>query len=133
MNQKLLVDTSVWIEYFKNDPHVADFLEKQLLEDNVYLTGIIVSELIQGIKNEKGREIIRSSLDAINYIDMKYDDWIKTGDLSNMLRKNGLTLPLTDIAIAAAAIGNNLTLVTRDKHFRQIPGLRVMDMRGSCP
>ena len=126
MNQKILVDTSIWIEYFKNNPDVVDFIEKHLLEDTVCLVGIIVSELIQGIKNEIEREMIRSNLDAINYIDMKFEDWIKTGDLSNMLRKSGLTIPLTDIAIASAAIGNNLMLVTRDKHFKQVPGLCMM-------
>lgn len=128
MNQMILVDTSIWIEYFKNNPDVVDFMEKHLLEDTVYLVGIIVSELIQGIKNEREREMIRSNLDAINYIDMKFEDWIKTGDLSNMLRKSGLTIPLTDIAIAATAIENNLMLVTRDRHFKQVPGLCLMDL-----
>ena len=128
MNQRILADTSIWIEYFKNNPDVVDFMEKHLLEDTVCLVGIIVSELIQGIKNEREREMIRSNLDAINYIDMKFEDWIKTGDLSNTLRKSGLTLPLTDIAIAATAIEKNLMLVTRDKHFKQVPGLCMMNL-----
>ncbi|MGI6669838.1 MAG: type II toxin-antitoxin system VapC family toxin [Acetivibrionales bacterium] len=128
MKQKLLFDTSVWIEYFKNNSDVVSFVEKHLLEDSVYLVGIIVSELIQGIKNDKEREIIRSSIDAINFIDMKFGDWIRTGDLSNTLRKSGITIPLTDIAIAAAAIGNDLVLVTRDRHFSQIPGLSIMNL-----
>jgi predicted nucleic acid-binding protein len=118
----------VWIEYFKNNSDVVSFVEKHLLEDSVYLVGIIVSELIQGIKNDKEREIIRSSIDAINFIDMKFGDWIRTGDLSNTLRKSGITIPLTDIAIAAAAIGNDLVLVTRDRHFSQIPGLSIMNL-----
>ncbi|NJD02542.1 MAG: PIN domain-containing protein [Ruminiclostridium sp.] len=128
MNGKIIVDTSIWIEYFKNNPCIVDFMEKRLLEDTVYLVGIIVSELIQGIKNEKEREIIRSNLDAINYIDMKFEDWVKTGDLSNKLRQGGFTIPLTDIAIAAATMENNMILVTRDKHFNKVPGLNVMEL-----
>lgn len=128
MKRKLLIDTSVWIEYFKNNPDVTVFIEKHLLEDSVCLVGIVVSELIQGIKNEEVREIIRSCLDAITFIDMKFEDWIKTGELSNTLRKSGITMPLTDIAIAAAAIGNSLLLVTRDSHFSQIPGLHIMNL-----
>lgn len=128
MNQKLLVDTSVWIDYFRNNSHATEFLEKQLLEDKVYIVGIIVSELLQGIKNETDREIIRNSLDAINYINMNYADWIRAGDISYSLRKNGVTLPLTNIVIAAAAIENKLTVVTNDKHLNQIPGLKVMDI-----
>lgn len=128
MSQKMLVDTSIWIEYFKNNPDIAGFMEKNLIEDHVCLIGIIISELIQGIKNEKEREIIRSNLDAVHYINMEFKDWVRTGDLSSMLRQNGLTLPLTDITIASAAIENNLMLVTRDKHFRQIPGLCIMEL-----
>jgi len=128
MNKKIIVDTSVWIEYFKNNSEVVSFIERHLLEDTVYLVGIIVSELIQGIKNEQEREMIRSNLDAINYIDMEFDDWVRTGDLSNKLRKNGLTIPLTDIAIASTAIENNLMLISRDKHFKQIPDLCMMEL-----
>lgn len=127
-NQKILVDTSIWIDYFKSNPDVVDFMEKHMLENNVCIVGIIASELIQGIKSEKEREIIRSNLDAINYIDMKFKDWIKTGDLSCSLRKSGLTIPLTDIAIAAAAIKNDLLIVTRDNHFKQIPGLNITSL-----
>jgi predicted nucleic acid-binding protein len=98
------------------------------MEDNVFLIGIIISELIQSIKNEREREMISCNLDVINYIDMRFEDWIKIGDLSNALRKSGLTLPHTDIAIASTAIEKNLMLVTRDKHFNQIPGLCMMNL-----
>ena len=59
---------------------------------------------------------------------MKFEDWIKVGDLSFRLRKNGITIPLTDIAIASTAMDNNLMLVTRDRHFQQIPGLSLMEL-----
>jgi len=127
MNRKIIGDTSVWIEYFKNNPVVTDFMEKNLLEDNIYIIGIIVSELIQGIKNEEERSIIRSNLDAVSYIEMKYEDWISVGDLSSDLRKKGVTLPLTDIAIASVAKKNNFQLATFDRHFKLIPNLTVYE------
>lgn len=126
MSQKIMVDTSVWIEYFKNNVDIVGFMEKNLLEDNVYIVGIIVSELIQGIKNEDEREVIRLNLDAVSYIDMKYDDWVKTGELSNSLRKSGITLPLTDIAIASVTMKNNMHLATLDKHFKLVPDLSII-------
>jgi len=121
-----MVDTSIWIEYFKNNAEIVDFMEKNLLEDNVCIVGIIVSELIQGIKNDEEREIIRLNLDAVSYIDMKYDDWVKTGELSNSLRKSGITLPLTDIAIASVTMKNNMQLATLDKHFKLVPDLNII-------
>ena len=59
-------------EYFKNNSDVVSFVEKHLLEDSVYLVGIIVSELIQGIKNDKEQGNNPLSIDAINFIDMKF-------------------------------------------------------------
>jgi predicted nucleic acid-binding protein len=121
-----MVDTSIWIEYSKNNAEIVGFMEKNLLEDNLCIVGIIVSELIQSIKNEEEREIIRLNLDAVSYIDMKYDDWVKTGELSSSLRKSGITLPLTDIAIAFVTMKNNMQLATLDKHFKLIPDLNII-------
>lgn len=126
MNRKIIVDTSVWIEYFKNNADIASFMEKNLLEDNIAIVGIIVSELIQGIKHIRDREIIRSNINALEYIDIKYEDWVATGELSGTLRKNGVTLPLTDIVIAAAAIKHDLQLATLDRHFKLIPDLKLV-------
>ncbi|MBI4690333.1 MAG: hypothetical protein HY754_08725 [Nitrospirae bacterium] len=41
------------------------------------------------------------------------------------LRRNGINLPLTDVAIAALSIEHNLKVFTLDKHFEQIPGVRI--------
>lgn len=128
MNQNIIADTSVWIEYFKNNSGIVNFLEKNLLGDSIYIVGIVVAELMQGVKSEKGRELLRANLDAIQYIEMTYDDWIKTGDMSNELRKKGITLPLTDIALAAVAIRNGMEVATLDKHFEYIPDVSVCNL-----
>ena len=41
------------------------------------------------------------------------------------LYKKGKPLPVNDLWIAAAALQHNLTLVTRDKHFNEIDGLKI--------
>ena len=50
---------------------------------------------------------------------------MKAGKLSCSLRRKGVTLPLTDIAIAVLAIEHNLSIFTLDKHFEQIPGVKL--------
>lgn len=126
MSKKIIVDTSVWIEYFKNNADIVNFMERNLLEDNVAIVGIIVSELIQGIKGAGDREIVRSNIDALEFIDMKCEDWVRTGELSGALRRSGVALPFTDIVIAAAAIKYDLQLATLDRHFKLIPGLNQL-------
>jgi tRNA(fMet)-specific endonuclease VapC len=128
MSRKIIVDTSVWIEYFKNNLRIVAFMEQNLIEDNICSVGIIIAEIIQGIKNQSEQESVRSNLDAVTYIEMKYDDWIKAGELSSAMRKCGKILPLTDIAIASVAIKNNMRLATLDKHFQLIPDLLIYDI-----
>jgi tRNA(fMet)-specific endonuclease VapC len=45
--------------------------------------------------------------------------------VKQVLRKSGRPIPQNDLWFAAIAIEHDMTLVTRDKHFGEIPGLRV--------
>lgn len=47
------------------------------------------------------------------------------GDIKHGLRVKGSPLPENDIWIAAIALQHNLTLATRDAHFREIPNLNT--------
>ena len=48
---------------------------------------------------------------------------VEYGKVKSSLRKKGTPIPENDIWIAAIAIRHKLTLVTRDKHFREVNGL----------
>ncbi len=50
---------------------------------------------------------------------------VRAGRLSASLRKKGVTLPYSDILIAAIALENDLSILTVDKHFSQIPELKI--------
>ena len=47
------------------------------------------------------------------------------GEIVAALYKKGKPLPINDLWIAAAALQHNLILVTRDKHFNEIKGLKT--------
>lgn len=48
------------------------------------------------------------------------------GEVKNKLRFKGKTLPENDMWIAAIALQYNLTLVTRDAHFREVENLQIV-------
>jgi predicted nucleic acid-binding protein len=52
--------------------------------------------------------------------------WIKAGQLSAQLRANGQTLPMSDLLIATLAKEHDCSLVTIDRHFASIPGIRIL-------
>ena len=47
------------------------------------------------------------------------------GTIKAALRKKGKPIPENDIWIAAIASQHNLTIVTRDKHFKEVDGLKI--------
>lgn len=114
---KVLIDTSVWIEFFrKNEPYYSAVL-KLMTEDKVYYTGIILAELMQGAKTEKELQVIKEFTSVFEFLKEDAHTWEKSGSLSFMLRKSGQSAGLSDCHIAVIAYENNASVFTLDKHF----------------
>lgn len=125
MKSNILVDTSIWIEYFRPDTATGNLLETLLTENSVVTCGIVLFELMQGVKSDKEKTVVMNALSGLPYLEMNEQLWLKSAELSSSLKKKGLTLPLSDIFIAAIAIEHNLSVFTLDKHFEQIPGVLI--------
>lgn len=125
MRSKIVVDTSVWIEYFKNNKDYVEYIEENLHLDSIYITGPVITELIQGIKGEKEYLLLSNSIKAIPYLECTFKDWVTAGEISFKLRKSGKVIPVTDILIAVISIKNNAKILTFDSHFRDIPGVEL--------
>lgn len=124
----VLVDTSVLIEFLKGNEQYGEEIIKLLDENRVFSTGLIIAELLQGLKNMKEEQYLTELITAVNVLEITTDLWLDTGNLSLSLRRKGINLPLTDAAIAALAIKHNLQIFTLDKHFEQIPGVKIYKM-----
>jgi len=122
---KIIVDTSVWIEYLKNSPTIAENLDQQLLAGNIFTVGPVIAELLQGARTEKDYRILKNSIDGLPFIETTFEDWTLAGEISHKLRRKGVTLPITDCVIAAVAIHQNASLMTYDRHFANIPNLKL--------
>lgn len=122
----LLPDTCAWIEFFRGkQTPLAQALERELLRGEVATCGVILYELIQGIKSSGEEILVLNALQAVTHLEMSAELWIKAGRLSAKLRGNGHTLPLSDLVIATLALEHGLTVLTVDGHFDEIPGLKV--------
>lgn len=117
--KQLLVDTSIWIEYFKGNSNAAG-----IIHDNdshtVCTTGPIITELIQGLKTKSEKEVFSACLGSLPKIAITDQDWVDAGLLGNDLREIGTTIPLPDLIIYIIARNNNCSICTLDKHFEII-------------
>jgi predicted nucleic acid-binding protein len=121
----VIVDTSVLIAFFRGKEKIADKVSALLQDNRLMTTGLIIAELLQGMKDVKEEKNISDILAETSPLEITTDLWIKAGKVALSLRKKGINLPLTDVAIAALAIEHNLQIFTLDKHFEQIPGVKV--------
>jgi predicted nucleic acid-binding protein len=117
----------VWIAYFKNrDAALTAMLDSFLLQDRVCINGVILAELIQGIRNSAEKKELADLMSALHALEIPMADWRLAGEISSELRQKGITLPLTDIGIAANAIRNKVKVLTYDAHYSHFEHLDVI-------
>ncbi len=125
MKNNILADTSVWIEFFRLQSDIGEHLASMLQNNSVWTCGIVLFELLQGIRSEREKMLIFESMQELPYIEMTQSLWKKSAAISVLMKQKGLTLPHSDIFIASIAIEHNLSIFTFDKHFEQIPEVNI--------
>jgi hypothetical protein len=126
MDTRIIVDTAVWIEFFRNpqSPH-SNHLKDLLRQRRVVMVGMVLSEIVQGVKAPREADLVLTSLTKLPYSEMTKDRWQQAGEISASLRKKGTTLPLSDLIIAACALAEGGEIYTLDPHFKRIPGVKL--------
>ena len=122
---KIIVDTSVWIDYLNNRSASTEMLDQLLLTGKIFIVGPIIAELLQGAKTEKDYRKLENNIDALPFIDCSYKHWVMAGEISFKQKKKGITIPITDCIIAAIAISNDASVMTKDRHFNYITQLKL--------
>ncbi len=113
----VLVDTSVWVDYFRGTPSPAAAKLDGLLEERrVFLCGTVELELLQGAKAGE-KDMLEDLLSALPYLDSERVDFQTAGFLLNGLRSKGLMVPASDGLIAALCLRHQCPILTLDKHF----------------
>ena len=112
----VLVDTSIWIDYFKGGDDSTDLVA--LIDENLVVTNdIILAELVPYLKVKKQVVVIKL-LQEINRLPIQIN-WNEIVEFQVRCLKagaNGAGIP--DLIIAQNAKANNCKIYSLDKHFR---------------
>ncbi|QTA86763.1 type II toxin-antitoxin system VapC family toxin [Desulfonema magnum] len=120
----ILVDTSVWSLAFRRPkhnmgiPYEVNTLHKLIENDDLLaLPGIVLQELLSGLREEAQFNRLRRLLKPFPVILATQDDHITAARIANLCRSSGVATSPTDCLIAAIAITRNAELFTADRDF----------------
>jgi predicted nucleic acid-binding protein len=119
----VLVDTSIWIEYFRGirSPQ-TDQLHELLDEERLATGDLIIVELMQGFKTKSQIAAARQIISRLEYFDLVGKDIaFKAADNYRFLRNKGMTIRKTiDIIIGTFCIENQFVLLHNDRDFEPL-------------
>ena len=120
----VLVDTSVWVDFF-NRPRSreAGAVRRLLAQDRVHLAGIVLTEMLESVRNPAERDLLASTFIALPFVMADRADWTMAGDIVRQLREGGAPVPIRDGLLAALCLNHRLRLFTRDPLFDSIAEL----------
>jgi len=125
----ILVDTSVWIDYFNGrENKLTNILDSALLDGTVAIGDIILLEILQGFRDDKDYNRAKTTLATLDLHEMFGRKMVgKCANNYRYLRKKEVTVRKTnDIIIATFCIENRFPLLFSDKDF--IPFIKYLKL-----
>jgi predicted nucleic acid-binding protein len=119
----ILVDSSVWIDYFNGKQSwQTDLLDHMLSNVPIIMGDLILTEVLQGFKADKDYKVAKNYLSELPFRQMGgYNVAVQSAQNYRQLRKVGVTVRKTiDIIIATFCIVEGLTLLHDDRDFDPI-------------
>jgi hypothetical protein len=118
----VLIDTSAWVASFKKigSQELKEFMRQTVVSGLAVTSPVIILELLQGCRSVGERDALRAKLESLDVLPITQGVWEQAYELGFSLRRKGLTIPTTDLIIAALAIENKGLLLHHDNHFEMM-------------
>lgn len=115
---QVLVDSSVWIEYFRNsNSQISSEVDMLIDLGNIYTNELILTELVPFLKLKKQIQLIQI-MESLESFSMSID-WKQIIEFQTINLKNGINkIGIPDLLILQNVIQNGSILFTLDKHFK---------------
>jgi len=129
---RVLIDSSVWIDFFAARDTPQTRLLKSLINDgeDVCICGHILAEVLRGVRHDQQYRKIERCFALMEFLPMTAATFQASADIYRHLKRSGITLKNTiDTFIAAVAIEHGARLLHHDSDFELIAGefpLRVL-------
>jgi len=125
----ILVDSSVWVDFFSSSPSRAGDELRRMIEDSepFALTGIAVAEVLQGLTRDAAP--IERFLEQWELLEPRgFDTYRRAAEIYRLARRKGVTLATIDTLIAAIALEHGASVFTLDRDFSRIARLAGLEL-----
>jgi tRNA(fMet)-specific endonuclease VapC len=128
MEAAVLIDSNIYIGCMNAGLDPVQEILKGISLDDIACCGVVKAEVLRGIKGPKLRKQLEEFFAVTQMLATPAGLWDDVWQLAWKLDRQGKILPLQDIVIASCALRAGAAVMTRDKHFREIPNLRVITL-----
>jgi hypothetical protein len=126
MESLLLVDSCIFITLLKTRRDPGQELLGRLDLEDLATCGMVRLEVIRGLATPRARQGMEAFFDVMQNVPTDNKLWEEACELGWSVTRKGHNLPAQDLIIAACAIRADAAVLTSDRHFDVIPGVRVV-------
>jgi predicted nucleic acid-binding protein len=120
---KLLVDTTVWIDFFRGiESEKVATLEKCIRNrEDICCCGFVLTEVLQGIRDDKELAGVKQLFEGLIYLEDDRSTFELAAGIYRDLRRKGRTIRNSiDCLIAAIVIQNKVSFLENDRDYQHI-------------
>jgi len=116
--ERYLVDTTVWVNFFRGgNDSLKDRLGGLIADDRACMTEIVIFELLRGARSQKEYNMLLKDFSALPALSPDAKAWQKAWETAFLCRQRGLNTPALVTLIASIAIRHRITLMHSDRHY----------------
>jgi predicted nucleic acid-binding protein len=116
----ILIDTSAWIDFFRDRGPFADRVDHALEEGEAAICGPVETELRRGLRSRAERAEVLLHLRGCHALPQPRDLWEEAGELGFALGRRGVTVKTLDLLIASYCLAHQVSLLTSGQDFRSM-------------
>jgi tRNA(fMet)-specific endonuclease VapC len=128
--KKILLDTNAYSALLRGDQQVLDALA---CAEKIYVSAVMLGELFVGFRGGsrfvENKHLLERFMQRpqVSLLPVGRETAEVFGTVKHQLKREGKPIPLNDVWIASHGLETGAVLITYDRHFNQVAGLRIWD------
>lgn len=121
----ILVDTSSWIHFLRpdGDQQVRGKVNAALVNGEACWCEMVQLELWNGARGDQEKKVLTNFSRALPELPINGEVWEGAFNLAQRARARGITVPATDVLIAACARHHGASVEAADKDFELLEAI----------